>query len=326
MVKQFRTLSQTSLIPLIIIAVLLRLDVFIQRPNQLDFDFVEPFVKLLIPVPLEHLLSSGINMLIALVLTIIQALLMNKIVNMHNVIGKPTSLPALLFVTLSSLFPQFVILSPALICNFLVIWIISKVLELYQSPKVRFILFDMGMIIAVGTLIYFPFIAMLPLLWVSLIIFRPFVWREWIMGAIGFLVIFFFLGMFYFWNNSLGLFYQIWRPLASNFSANFHIHPYSYFVLIPVAIIVLLALVHMQKIFFRSPIQVRKAFQVFVFLFLFAFLSFYMKSRFHIYHFLLCVPSVSILAAYFFLHEKRRWLYESLYLFLVGSIILLQLF
>ena len=325
-IKQFRNLNQTNLIPLIAIAILLRLNPFIQRPDELSFDFVEPFAKLLIPTPLENIFSSGANIFVALLFTIIQGLILNKIVNTHNIIGKPTSLPAILFVTLSSLFPQFVILSPTLLCNFLLIWIISKILSIYQSLEVRFIMFDIGMIIALGTLIYFPFIAMLPILWISLLTFRPFVWREWIMGLIGFFVIFFFLGVFYFWNDSLGRFYHIWLPLATTFSTNFHINMYDYLVLIPIMMILLMGIFQLQQNFFRSAIQIRKAFQVFFFLFLLALLSCYLKSNFHIYHFLLCAPTASILAAYFFLNEKRRWLYESLYLILIGFIICLQLF
>jgi hypothetical protein len=325
-IKQFRNLNQTNLIPLIAIAILLRLNTFIQRPNELSFDFVEPFAKLLIPTTLENMFSSDANIFVALLFTIIQGLILNKIVNTYNIIGKPTSLPALLFVTLSSLFPQFVILSPALLCNFLLIWIISKLLSIYQNLEVRFIMFDIGMIIALGTLIYFPFIAMLPILWISLLTFRPFVWREWIMGLIGFFVIFFFLGVFYFWNNSLGQFYHIWLPLATTFNTNFYINIYDYLVLIPVIMILLIGIFQLQQNFLRSAIQIRKAFQVFFFLFLLALLSFYLKSNFHIYHFLLCVPTASILAAYFFLNEKRRWLYESMYLILISFIIYLQLF
>ncbi len=327
MIKRFRTLNQTNLFPLIAIAILLRLNTFIQRPAQLSFDFVEPFAKLLIPIPLEDTLSSSTNMFLALLFTIIQGLIINKIINTYNIIGKPTSLPALLFITLSSLFPQFVILSPPLLCNFLLIWIIGKLLNIYQSLEVRFIMFDIGMIIAFGTLIYFPFIAILPILWVSLLILRPFVWREWIMGIIGFLVIFFFLGVFYFWNDSLDRFYQIWLPLTTTtFNTNFHINMYDYLVLLPVMIILLIGIFQLQQNFFRSAIQIRKAFQLFFFLLLLALLSFHLKSNFHIYHFLLCVPTASILASYFFLNEKRRWLYESLYFVLIGFIICLQLF
>ena len=272
-IKQFRNLNQTNLIPLIAIAILLRLNTFIQRPNELSFDFVEPFAKLLIPTTLENMFSSDANIFVALLFTIIQGLILNKIVNTYNIIGKPTSLPALLFVTLSSLFPQFVILSPALLCNFLLIWIISKLLSIYQNLEVRFIMFDIGMIIALGTLIYFPFIAMLPILWISLLTFRPFVWREWIMGLIGFFVIFFFLGVFYFWNNSLGQFYHIWLPLATTFNTNFYINIYDYLVLIPVIMILLIGIFQLQQNFLRSAIQIRKAFQVFFFSVYFCILS-----------------------------------------------------
>ena len=68
------------------------------------------------------------------------------------------------------------------------------------------IMFDIGMIIAMGTLIYFPFIVMLAMLWLALLLYRSFNWREWVSGLVGFLAIFFFVGVFYYWNDSLSMF------------------------------------------------------------------------------------------------------------------------
>lgn len=324
MVKQFRSLSQTNLIPLVLIALILRLFTFIHRPEELHTTVVESFVSVHFSFSLDDILSPSLNMLVALIVTVIQGLVINRIINAHNIFSKPTSMPALTYITLSSLFPQFLFLNPVLLCNFLLIWLVGKILDLYQSPQARFILFDMGMILGLGTLIYFPFIAILPLLWISLIIFRPFVWREWIMGLMGFLVIFFFLGVLYFWNDSLGAFYKIWRPLQVNYKTIIQIQPYGWLPLIPTVIILLLGLIYLQQNFFRSPIHVRKGFQACTFLFALALCSVYLKPAFSICHFLLCVPTFSILISYYFLHEKRRWLYESLYIFWLGAIVLLQ--
>ena len=326
MIKQFRSLSQANLALLIVITLFLRLVIFIQRPAQFRLAFLEPLMQLLIPAEWGQSLSSEVNLAIALVAIIIQGLLVNHVVNIYSIIGKPTFLPALLFVTFSSLFPQFTIISPALVCNFLLIWIIYRLLAVYQSHGVRFIMFDIGMMVAVGTLIYFPFIAILPIVWISLVIFRPFVWREWILGLVGFLTIYFLVWVFYFWNDSLNQFYKIWLPLSGSFTPNFNIDLHDYFVLVPVAIIFLLAFFQLQQNFFRKSIQTRKSFEIFFFLLVLALASLWIEVSFSMYHLLLCVPTASIFAAYFFLNEKRGWLYESLYLLLIGAIVFFQLF
>lgn len=327
MINQFRSLNPINILLLIGIAIVLRLGVLLHLPEKLNFDFIEPFARFLIIIPLETAFSPSANILTALVLTVSQALIFNKIVNNYNLLGKPTFLPALLYVTAASLFTPFILLGPTLVCNFLILWMIEKFLSVYRRDEVRSVMFDLGMMVALGALIYFPFIAMMPLLWISLIIFRPFNWREWVAGIIGFVTIFFFLAVYYYWNNSLDQFYKIWLPLASPFLVNLRINYYDYLVLIPVIIILVLGIFQLRSSFFRSFVQTRKSFQLLFFMFLLGLVSFYLKPGFRIYHFLLCVSPASVLMAYYFVHAgKRRWVYEGLYLMLVGFIIYFQVF
>ena len=327
MIKQFRSLNPINIALLIGFAVFLRLGIFLKLPDQVSFDFIEPFTKLLISIPLENAFTPAANVFIALVITLLQAFIFNRIVNHFNLLGKPTFLPALLYVTTSSLLTPFVLLSPTLICNFLVLWMISKFLSIYRRDDVRSVMFDLGMIVGLGTLIYFPFIAMLPLLWISLIIFRPFHWREWLIGLIGFITIFFFLAVFYYWNDSLDQFYRIWLPLASPFPTQLNFNIYQYLVLLPLLLIFILSIFQLRQNFFKSFVQIRKSFQLLFFMLLLGLISFYLKADFRIYHFLLGAPPTAVLMGYYFLHTaNKRWIYESLFIVLVGFIIYFQLF
>ena len=326
MIKQFRSLNPVNIILLIGFAIFLRLFIFLKLPAKVTFDFTEPFTKLLFSVPLENTFSSETNIFIALAITLLQAIILNKIVNHYNLLGKPTFLPALLYVTSSTLLTPFALLSPPLICNFLVLWLISKFLSMYRRDDVRSVLFDLGMIVGLGTVFYFPFISMLPLLWISLIIFRPFHWREWIIGLIGFFTIFFFLAVYYFWNDSFDQFYQIWLPLTTPFPTRLRFNIYEYLVLIPLLLIFTLSVFQLRQNFFRSFVQIRKSFQLLFFMFLLNMGSFYLNPEFRVYHFLLCAPPSAILLAYYFLHtSNKRWMYEGLYLVLIGFIIYFQL-
>lgn len=326
MINQFRHLNPLNILLLVGIAILLRLGFLVNIPDKLSFDFIEPFAKLLIPIPLENAFNPQTNIFTAFWLVIIQAFILNRIVNKYNLIGKPTFLPALLYITSSSLLKSFLILSPTLICNFLSIWMIDRFLSIYKRDEVKSVMFDIGMIIGCGSLIYFPYIAMLPLLWICLIIFRPFNWREWISGIFGFSIIFFFLWVFYFWNEAESKFYQIWAPLTTKFPTNLNINYYDYLVLIPVIVILILGIFHLRNNFFKSYIQVRKTFQVLFFMFSLVMISFYLKQEYMIYHFLLGIPAASILMSYYFLHATKRWFYESLYFILLGFIIYFQIF
>ena len=298
----------------------MRIAIFVHLPERLNFEFLESYTKFMVQIPIGEDLPVALNIFIAGILIYIQALIFNRVVNNHGLLAKPSFLPALLYITGASLFEPFLILSPTLICNFMLILVMDKLLRIGKSPNAIMIMFDVGIFIAIGTLIYFPFVVMLLLIWLSLLLYRSFYWREWVSGLIGFLIIFFFLAVFYYWNDNLTMFYKIWLPLKNKFPSAFKIQYNDYLVLVPVGVMMILAIIRLRENFFRSFISTRKAFQMLFFMFLIAILSFYTKSNFKLYHFLLCVPPGAVLLAYYFSNATKRWFYESLFLILVLAI------
>ena len=324
MVNIFKIYNPLNILWLAVLLFALRIGYVIQVPDKLEFIFVEPFARLLVPVAYEYAFSPVLNMFLAAVLVLGQAVLVNYLVNHYNLLSKPSFLPALMYVTVTALFTPFMVLSAPLICNFLVIWMLFKLLSFYKSDDAKSIAYDLGMIVAVGSLIYFPFIYLFLAIWIALIIFKPFNWREWISGVLGYLTIFFFLAVFYYLNGNFARFYDIWAPLGSKFPYRIHIRYLNYLVLIPVIIILALYFVKLQQNFYKSYVQVRKSFQLLFIMFLTAGLSFYVKAEFNLSHFLLCTVPLAIFFSYYFINATTRWFYESLYLLLLISIIYFQ--
>lgn len=320
MINQFRKFSPVNIFVLFLFTLFMRIAFFAQMPAQLNFEFLESYTRLLLPTPDSPDFLPEVNVLIAGILVFIQSLLFNRVINNHNLMSKAGYLPALMYITGSSLFLDFLILSPPLVANFLTIWITDKLLKVGKSANASSLLFDVGMLIALGTLIYFPFVVLIVMVWITLIITRPFNWREWLMGPIGVLAIFFFLAVFYYWHDNMGRFVNIWLPLTNAFPSVFHINYADYISLVPIILILILAILRLQENFFKSYISTRKAFQMLIFMFLVAIISFYTKPNFRLYHFLLCVPAGSVLLAYYFVQAKKRWFYESLFILLVGTI------
>jgi len=327
MINAFRTLNPINILWLALVLIGLRVGFIIKVPDHIPFTLVEPFARLLIPVNYENIFSPLNNVLIAAVLILGQSLWINHIINHYNLLGKPTFLPALMYITVSSLFIPFLILSPALICNFLVIWMVDKLLELYADENAKATAYDLGMIVAIGTLMYFPYIYMFLVVWAGLVIFRPFNWREWVSAVVGFVTIFFFLAVFYFWNDRIDQFYKIWLPLGSTFPNRIQIvNYYNYLVIIPVVVILALAFFRLRQNFFKSYVLMRKSFQALAFLFFIGLVSFYVKANFNLSHFILCAVPAAIIFAYYFLYANIRWFYESLFCLLLISIIIFQFF
>lgn len=323
-IKIFRTYNPLNALGLAIVLFVLRIGYVFNAPASIGFTFVEPFVRALMPIHYEHFFSPGLNIFLAAVLVFIQALLVNFLVNKYNLLGKPTFLPALMYVTVSGLFTPFLVLSQPLVCNFLLIWMLFKLFNFYKGEEAKSTAYDLGMIVALGSLIYFPFIYLFLVIWIALIIFKPFNWREWVAGIIGYATIFFFLAVYFYLHDEFAQFYSIWLPLATKFPNHFNINYYNYLVLIPVMLILALCFVKLRQNFFRSYVQVRKSFQLLFFVFLVAGLAFYVKAEFSLDHFLLCAVPAAVFFAYYFLYANVKWVYESLFLILLISIIYFQ--
>lgn len=320
MIHQFRKLSSINIFYLLLFTAFLRIPILYELPSQLNSNFLGPFAHLLLTFDLENAFSPFANVLVSSILMFAQALIFNYVINNHTLLGKQSFLPSLIFVISASLFMPFMTLNPALVCNFLLIWMIAKFLRMAKSGNALLTVFDIGLIIGVGTLVYFPFIAMLIMVFIALLLYRAFNWREWVAGVLGFLTVFFFLAVFYYWTDNLGVFYQIWKPLSNKFPTVFRIEYSDYLVLIPILAIIVLALLQLRQNFFRSFISTRKAYQLLFLMFLVAGASFYLNTEFRIWHFLLCVPPGAVILSYYFANAKKWWVYESLFIVLVLAV------
>jgi hypothetical protein len=160
-------------------------------------------------------------------------------------------------------------------------------------------------------------------LWICLLIFRPFNWREWIVGIIGFLTLYFFIAVAYYLTDSYQKSKNFEVPLAIEFKLT-GIKIYDYLVLVPVLFILFLSVISIQQKLYRSYVHIRKSYLMLFFIFLFSMLSFFITSKYQVYHFLLAVPSVSVFMGFFFISATKKWFYESLYLVLAGCIIYVQ--
>lgn len=324
MISAFRNFNPISIIWLALALVALRVCYLFHAPAHVEFILMESFARPMLPADYGQNISLPLNMLLAGVLVLIQALLLNYLVNFYNLLSKPSFLPALMYITVASLFTPFLTLSPPLICNFLVIWMFFKLLGYYKNSDVKSISYDLGMIVALGSIFYLPFIYFFLVVWIALLIFRPFDWRDWAASIMGYATIFFFLAVFYYLTDHIRDFYKIWVPLGTPFPNGININYNNYLLLIPVMLLFALCFLKLRGNFFRSYILVRKSFQLFFFAFIIAGLAFYVKADFRLNHFLLCAVPAAIFFSYYFLYANTRWLYETLYFLLFAGIIYFQ--
>lgn len=324
LITQHRSLSAVNIALVALVGLILCLGVYLHLPETMTITLFEPTIDGLLSLNLDETISPQMNVIVTLVLTLFQAFQLNRIINFYNLLGKPSFLTALMFMTLVSTFLPFLVLSPTLICNFISIWMLGKLFKIYKMHDVKGRMFDLGVIVALGSLVYFPFTVMLILLWLSLLIFRPFHWREWLTPLLGFASIYLLLGVAFYWTRRIDLFYALFEPFTYNFSGTIAVSLNDYFVLVPILIALIAFVLVLKDHYYKSFVHVRKSFRLLFYMLILVAISFYMNDGININHFLLCVPPLSIYLAYYFAHAKTKWVYESIYALIVIGIIASQ--
>src|SRR6476646_4742729 len=137
--------------------------------------------------------------IIAILLIVAEGLLLNYIVNENEVLTKKTALPALFYIVFLSNSSVMLELHPVLFANLFLLFALSKILNSYRKDIAFSQVFDAGLLISLATLCYFPCIVFLPMIGIALVIFRPFLWREWAISLLGVLVPYVFAFTYYFW-------------------------------------------------------------------------------------------------------------------------------
>ncbi|MFZ4263114.1 DUF6427 family protein [Sphingobacterium sp. HJSM2_6] len=326
LINQHRNLSGLNIFLVTLVGIVLCLGAYLHLPENLTPVLVEPSLANLLQIQIGIKISPQSNVFITLILTLLQAFYLNRIINHYNLLGKPNFLTALMFMTLVSVFIPFLVLSPTLICNFITIWMLQKLFNIYKHADVKGIMFDLGLLVALGSLIYFPFISMLVLIWASLIIYRTFAWREWVTPLLGGFIVYFLLAVVYYWTERMPEFYRIFEPFTYALPTRLNMDVHDYFVLIPICIALIGFLFILKDNFFKSIVQIRKSFQLLFVMLVLIFVSFYLNHDKSVNHFLLAVPALSIYLAYFFSNAKKKWFYEVLYFTILVTIIYFQFF
>jgi len=317
MIKLFRNSQPIHIFWLAVITFALRISPFAKLTTYNQQPFSSLLQHLLIPINNQYYISYHNSLIIACIIVFIQAMLLNFITNKYVILGKLTYLPALFYIIYCSILSPFLTLSPALVANFFVLYIFYKLLSGYKKPDAISTFFDIGLVIGLGTILYFPFLVLLVWIWVSLIILRPFYWREWLSPFIAFLLIQFFLAVFYYYNNSFNLMLKFWQPIRSPITLFIKFNAINYLVLLPLAVSLLLGILHLRLNFFKTIVLVRKTFIVLLLLTVVITFSFYLSPAFKLRHFILLATPAAILCGYYFLNARIKWIYETQFILII---------
>jgi hypothetical protein len=136
-------------------------------------------------------------------LVIFQAIRLNLVLNDLKMFQQSNYVPAMTFVLLTGLFPAWSSISPALLSNLFLIWLFTRLCRLFNQSSPKTLLFNTGLILALGIIFYRPTAMMILVVLYALVEIRPFNLAEWLVLLMGVIVPYYFLASWFFLKDEI---------------------------------------------------------------------------------------------------------------------------
>jgi hypothetical protein len=205
----FRDKSIINVFFLVILSIGIHLHFFV-TPPVVVFNDNDGVFSLFLKNYIAGLSSTSLFVIYQLVI-LIQAIRLNLVLSELRMFQNTNFTTAMAYVLLSGLLPQWCSISPALIANFLLIWLFIKLSRLYNHPSPKTLLFNTGFIVGLSVVCYHPTAILILVVLFALAVVRPFNLAEWVILLMGILVPYYFLASGLFLNDQLATF-KIYLP------------------------------------------------------------------------------------------------------------------
>lgn len=263
--------------------------------------------------------------ILATLLVFLQALLVHFMASTHTVLFKNSPMPALFFVIINSIYPEQLFLSPQLIANTFLLFMLFRLFYLYESESPILLVFDAGLFLGFGLQFSYDVWIYLPFILTSIITLTSFSVRYLLIAIIGMLLPAYFVGILFYLTDQFGSFLQSFQySIQKNYFNPLQIGakqmlPFT-FMLIPL----IRSIFNMQSNYFRNKVKTRRVQLSIGVLFLFGLLSLVVENEGFKYALPFLATPLSFLLANYFNSEKRFWFKELLFYGILVSIALIQ--
>ncbi|MBN9299551.1 MAG: hypothetical protein J0I41_21300 [Filimonas sp.] len=201
MVSLFREKTSGSVFLLLLLSIAIHLPFFAHPPQVLVKDHSGLLAEWMKPL---QALPDVLLMLIYQLLVVLQALRLNYTLNESRMFQKQTFTVGMAYILLTSILPEWNNITPALICNSFIIWILHMVVTVTNSASAKSAIFNAGLIAGVSVLLYHPSVSIILFCFIAIAIVRPFELNEWFVLLLGILSPFYFYLSYLFLTDKLG--------------------------------------------------------------------------------------------------------------------------
>jgi len=278
-----------------------------------------PFYRMLFPYIEQVPFLAGI---LGFLLLIIGALLLNNLVAKFQILSTDSHMPALVYTIMMSATPSLLTLHPILFVNLFSILILNRLYDAYRKNNVFTQVFDVGLFAGIASLFYFPAIVLYLFILITLTIIRPVIWREWAISFVGLTVPYFFVGVYFFWMDLLGI-------QANSFSTflfiegvpKLEVDTTHLFLIITTSFVSLFAAKKYFQEITTLVVKGKKMLIILIWMFIVTLLSLLLAPSLSIVYFSLAAVPFSIYLSNYILNIQNKLVSELVFFLLLTSIV-----
>lgn len=305
MLKYFQHIRPSAILTILLGAALLRLPALYwlpESPPALNGVFLQDMFSAIAAQPV-------LSILLGYLAVVLQALILNRLCIMHDVLYVHTYMPAWLFVLANCVFPENLGFNPVMVSNFFVLGAMSFLFRLYQSDDSAILIFYAAFLFSLAAMFVTELLAAPLLILAVNIIFKNVSLRDLLAIATGALL-------------PLGMIWGISWMAGQDFS--FPVPKYNLRLRIDMSLLRYLSLVMLFLLsaaglfksslnYLKNNIKTRRINLLFVSLLAFSLLIVLVRyTNIKIYYPLACIP-LALFAGYFLLGNKGRRIKEFLH-------------
>lgn len=322
MIGLFKQKSPAHIVSLFIFGLLIKLPLFLYpRPvlaTENDGKLYQYFIAHLSIGTGQPLVAS----LLAFGFLYIQALMVNYLVNEYRLTAKQSFLPAMSYLLVTSLLPEWSYLSASMVAATLIIWAFIKLFRLYNVAEANTSIYNIGLLIGLASFIFFPSLLFVVCILLGLLILRPFRLNELFLFITGALTPFYFFAVYLFLTDR-PLIPQLIPKISleiSQIKGNIWLAVSTVLLIIPFLIGGFYIQTHLRKML----IQVRKNWSIVLLYLLIALFIPFINNTHSFHNWVLVAAPFAAFHACAYLYPPRKWLPVALFWATVLAVVLQQ--
>lgn len=320
MIALFKQKSPANIIILLIFGLLIKMPMFLYPKNiQATQQDGKLYHFLLSGLPAQN---GFVCSAMAFLLLYVQALLLNYLINEQRLTNRQTYLPAMAFLLITSLFSEWSYFSAPLIASALIIWIFIKLFKLYNAESANGIIYNIGLILGIGSFIFFPSIAFVFCVLLGVMILRPFRINDIVILLFGALTPYYFYAVYLFLTDRF-------VPAALLPQVNLQIPVLQNTLWLAIAVVLLgapflMGGYYIQTLLRKMLIQVRKNWSIMLLFLLLALAVPFISATNSLHNWLFAAAPFATFHSCAYLYPKRQWVSFTLFFLTLAFIITQQ--